>query len=205
MRNPIRSISTLLLCICLSACASVRKDAATGQPPRDPTPGERALAANLMLAQVNKSVLDGVILANASGVLPDSAAETAVRITRRVAQLDKELTPLLQAAATPGAAGDIAKIRALIAQIKDALGGAATLQALGIKNPKSQQLFSADLALVQALADQILGLIDLFSGVRSPVDSTGVCRPDSGGYEYGISRPDYAARRADWNPRRAFA
>lgn len=149
----------LALSLGIAGCpAKIRKDSATGKPYREPTVGEQLLALNVVLAQSNLSLQSGAIKAHELGLLPAGAAVEVVHATRRVAELDNELIPLLQAAAqgTP----DLPALRLKIKAIAGALASMQVMQGLGIQNPASQRSFAADALLVQSLADQILGLVE---------------------------------------------
>jgi len=147
------------LSLLLGACpAQIRKDPATGQPYREPTVGEQLLALNVLFAQTNLSVQRGAIQAHALGMLPVGVAGDVVRATKRVAELDNDLLPLLAAAAqeTP----DIPALRAKLKQITDELTTVQVMNGLGIKNPDSQRTFAADALLLHSLVDQILALVE---------------------------------------------
>lgn len=139
-------------------CAAIRKDAATGQPPRQPTPIEQALATNVRLATVNNYVTHGIVSANTAGLVPDSLTATVLRATDRIAEADTKLSKILERAGTMDAA-DAAQVRELVQEIKQALSDLGTSGGLGIKNPQSQQTFQQDLLVVGSLADGIVDLL----------------------------------------------
>jgi hypothetical protein len=142
-------VTAALLCGCAAHVATTN-----GAPPRAATPIEQALAYNDSLAQANKSVAQGVV--NATNVTPPLIpVPTANRILiaqSRIADFDRQLTPLLQNAASVSASS--AQIQSLLAEIKAAATPIAA--DLGIADAKTQQEISRDLGTVVSMSDLVL-------------------------------------------------
>lgn len=148
-----RAVSWLALLAILSVAGCTHVQSTAGVPARNATPLEQALAYNDALAQANKSVAQAVINANAT-VPPLLAPDQANRILAtqaRIADLDRQLTPLLASTSTVSA--NAASIQSLLDQIKAAAQGLVQSGDLGIKDAKTQQSVLATFNSVYSFAD----------------------------------------------------
>jgi hypothetical protein len=150
------TLGAMALAVQLGGCA-VHVASTAGVPARGATPIEKALAYNDGLAQANKTIADAVIKAN-SQVPPLISTEYANKILTmqsRVADFDRQLTPLLVDAATVKA--NAAQIEKLLGDIKAA---ASSVQAdAGIKDSATQAKVSAAIAQVYQFADLALNAL----------------------------------------------
>jgi hypothetical protein len=147
------AMAVLLACWSFAGCYPH----VAGAPSRKPTPLETVLAYNDSLAQANKSIAMGVINANGQNppLISVDAANTVLSMQSRVADFDRQLTPLLVNAAT--VSGNSAKIRLLLAEI---LAAAKDLPVdLGITDVKTKETISTAVGNITTLAGQILDLL----------------------------------------------
>jgi hypothetical protein len=150
-------VASLALCLCVSVaipsgCVHVASTA--GVPARNATPIEKALAYNAGLAEANKAIAKVVIDANAQTppLLETEYANKILIMQSRVADFDRQLTPLLADSASVTANG--AKIELLLDEIKRAAQGVQG--DLGIKNAATQKKVSDAIAQVYQFADLAL-------------------------------------------------
>jgi hypothetical protein len=125
-----RILLLCLLCVSvvsLSSCAA-RVPSSPGAPGRAGTPIENALAYNASLAQSNQSMAQLVINAN---------NQTPPLMQSRVADLDRQLTPLLASSSSVGSSG--AQIQQLLGEIQGAANGLVAGGDLGIKDAATQK------------------------------------------------------------------
>ena len=120
------------------------------------TPYEKVILANASLAQVNNSVARGVIQLEGvnPGVLSNGSIEKILRVQASIADADNRLTLILDQGPTV-AGGQAAQIQALIATITQQIDLGIQDGALGVKNPATQQSFTADLQAIKGFADQL--------------------------------------------------
>jgi hypothetical protein len=142
-------VSSFVVCGCAARVAST-----PGQPARAASPIEKALAYNASLAESNKAVAMGVINANnqTPPLVPVDVANKILVAQSRIADFDRQLTPLLASAAT--VSGNSAHIALLLSEIKLAATGLGT--DLGITDTKTQQAISQSIATVVSMADLVL-------------------------------------------------
>jgi hypothetical protein len=154
----IRSRS-LLLCLAASLCGCAHVASTAGVPARNATPLEKALAYNDSLAQANKAVAQAVI--NANGTTPpllNEAQTNKILVAQsRIADFDRQLTPLL--ASTASVTANAARIQTLLDEIKLAANPLIQSGDLGIKDPKTQQEVLAAFKNVYSFADLVLGAL----------------------------------------------
>lgn len=117
------------------------------------TPMEKAVTYNAALADADNTVERGAEACALSGVLTSVQVEPIIEWTARVAIIHEQITLTLQQGGMTTA--NVASITALIDQLKNSVNTIQP-QALGVKNPKSQQTFQADVANIFALADAVL-------------------------------------------------
>lgn len=130
--------------------------ATAGVPARNATPVEKALAYNDSLAQANKAVAQLVV--NASGTTPpllsQDQANKILTAQSRIADFDRQLTPLLTA--THNVTGNADRIELLLDEIKAAANPLIKSGELGIKDPATQQRVMAAFSNVYSFADLVV-------------------------------------------------
>jgi hypothetical protein len=135
-----------------------------GAPGRSGTPLENALAYNASLASSNLAVAHLVINANNQSppLVPVDSANKILTAQSRVADLDRQLTPLLADASTIAASSP--QIRQLIAEIFGAasalVGNSEQGGDLGIKDANTQQAVLGAMNGVKSYADQLLRALE---------------------------------------------
>jgi hypothetical protein len=153
----ILAVLTAAALFSLGGCAHVATTA--GVPARNATPLETALAYNDSLAQANKAVAEAVI--NANGTTPpllNEAQTNKILVAQsRIADFDRQLTPLLVSAGTVTANG--ARIQLLLDEIKMAANPLIQSGDLGIKDPKTQQEVLAAFKNVYSFADLVVSTL----------------------------------------------
>ena len=117
---------------------------------------EKVVLANASLAQTNNSIARGVIQIQTVSppILSVSATEKILRIQGAIAADDNRLTAILDEGPS-AASGHAAEIQALISGITDQVASGIHDGSFAVKNPTSQQNFSADLQAINGLAAQI--------------------------------------------------
>jgi len=163
MRVPIRTkILLLSLCLCVSVAipsgCGPKVQTTAGVPTRKATPTETALAYNDSLAQANKSVAQLVINANSTTppLLSNASANTILTAQSRIADFDRQLTPLLQDTANFQA--NAAQIGLLLDEIKAA--GQGIIQSdLGIADAKTKASVLAAFNKVYDFADLVVSTL----------------------------------------------
>ena len=136
---------------------------AVKHPDTTPVTGyEKAVLANATLAQTNNSIARGVVqLQGASpAVLSQKTTEKILRIQATIAADDNRLTVILDQG-PEAAKGHAAEIRSLIMIISQEIDEGINDGSLSVKNPASQQLFTADLEAIKGLALQITNTLKL--------------------------------------------
>jgi hypothetical protein len=153
-RHPRSSI--FALCLVLSASLGcIHKTGGTV------TPWERVHTYNATLAEANNTLERGAEAAVSANLLQPIQAAPIINMTGQVAVLHQQVTAILaQGQAT---AANVASVRAMVDQIKASLS-ALPASALGIKNPKSQQTFQADVTSIGTLADALLTALEAVGG-----------------------------------------
>ena len=116
---------------------------------------ERVNVNMAALAQINNDVAKGMIAAQQAGALTAQQAAPILNYQETVAKDHAAIENIL-AAGSAKAVNQATQIQGLLNEIKNQ--GTALIQAgnLGIKNPRSQQLFSQDLQGIINLAQVIL-------------------------------------------------
>ncbi len=151
-------LGLLMAFLLLSACARVGTP--SGQPGRNPTPFEQALAINATLAVANESLADVVMAAEMQGFIPPATAAEILLVQFRIADLDKQITLILEKG-PEAAKGDAAKIQELLGQIEQAAQGLIERGTLGITNPDSRQRAMVQVSTVLVLSQRIVSLLQL--------------------------------------------
>lgn len=125
-----------------------------GVPARNATPIEKALAYNAGLAEGNKTIAQAVVDANSQTppLIETEYANKLLVMQSRVADFDRQLTPLLADSATVTA--NSARIELLLDEIKQAASGVQG--DVGIKNATTQKKISDAIAQVYQFADLAL-------------------------------------------------
>jgi hypothetical protein len=139
MKNRKQFLGVVLLCTLAIGGCSARVPSSPTAPGRAGTPIENALAYNASLAQSNQSMAQLVINANnqTPPLIPTTAANTILLVQSRVADLDRQLTPLLASSSSVGASA--AQIQQLLGEIQGAANGLVVGGDLGIKDAATQK------------------------------------------------------------------
>ena len=125
------------------------------------TPWERVHTYNAALAEANNAVEKGAEATVTSGLTSPLEMAPIINWTGQVAMLHQQITSILaQGSATQA---NIASVKALTDTIKASLA-ALPPSGLGIKNPKSQQLFQTDVANIGTLVDAVLTSLQAVGG-----------------------------------------
>jgi len=119
------------------------------------SPWERVNVNLAALAQINDEIAKGVIAVQQAGTITVQQAAPVLNYQETVAKDHIALENIL-AAGSAQALSQSAEIQALLNEIKNQ--GTALIQSggLGVKNPKSQQMFTQDLQGVVNLAEVVL-------------------------------------------------
>jgi hypothetical protein len=129
------------------------------------TPYERAVTYNTMLAQANNSIAKGVMTVEETGLLPAATANRILTFQRLVADDHQKLTKIL-GSGVDSAASQAGDIQALLSEMRVQAGLLINSGGLGIKNPETQQTFTADLN----------SLLDLLTSLDTNLRSAGVLK-----------------------------
>jgi hypothetical protein len=150
-------VLTCALTACFGCAAHVK--GTTAAPGRAGTPLENALAYNATLAQSNLAVAHLVINANnnAPPLIPTDAANTVLMAQSRIADLDRQLTPLLANAGTIG--GSSPQIQQLLAEIQSAATPIVNGGDLGIKDANTQKAILTAMNGVLDAAGKVLATL----------------------------------------------
>ena len=126
------------------------------------TPWERVNTYNAALAEANNGLERGAEAVVTSGLAPVAEMAPIINYSGQVALVHQQVTAILaQGQATQA---NIAAIRNLLAVIKKTLIANLPTSALGLKNPKTQQTFAADVFNVGSLADALLAALEATGG-----------------------------------------
>lgn len=156
MKTRREFLAILLTCTLAAGCAPHVASTA-GVPARNATPIEKALAYNAGLAEANKTIAGAVVNANAQTppLITNEYANKILTMQSRVADFDRQLTPLLVDAATVQA--NSAKISQLLDEIK--LAASSVQGDLGIKDTQTQQTITNAINQVYQFADLALSAL----------------------------------------------
>ena len=127
------------------------------------TPWERVTTYNAALAQANNTLEQGAEAISTSGLATPAQVAPLIGTTGTVATIHLQVTAILQQGTATAA--NIASIKALIDQMNASIS-AIPVTTLGIKNPKSQQSFAADLKSISTMADAVLASLEAIHGVK---------------------------------------
>jgi hypothetical protein len=150
----------LCLLAVMSAAGCAAKVPAQGKVPgRAGTPIENALAYNASLAEANKTIAQAVIDASngAAPLIPVEAANKILIMQSKVADADRQLTPLLSDVGN--LQRNAARISSLLDDIKGAAGALVSSGELGIKDQNTQKKIAAGITNVYNLADVIINTL----------------------------------------------
>jgi hypothetical protein len=127
------------------------------------SPWERANVNLAALAQINNDVAKGIIAVQQAGLISVQEAAPILNYQEQVARDHLALENIFSAGSAE-AASRSAQIHALLEEIKRQ--GTALIQSggLGVKNPKSQQLFTQDLQGIVSLAEVVLADYQVVKG-----------------------------------------
>jgi hypothetical protein len=155
-----RKINVLPIVLVLLLTACIHKTGGSSV-----TPWERVTTYNAALAQANNTVEGGAEAVASSGLATPAQVQPIIALTGQVAVLHQQVTTLLATGSATSA--NIASVKALVDQIKASIQ-AVPVSALGIKNPKSQQSFYADVNNIGTLADAVLSSLQAINGGVTP-------------------------------------
>lgn len=149
-----KALGALLLAfaIIFSSGCTPHVASTAGVPSRTATPLEKALAYNAGLAEANKTLVQSVMQANASNFLTTDQTNRLLSVQSRVADFDRQLTPLLVDTAT--ISRNASKIQLLLNEIKIAATGVQG--DLGIKDATTAKSISTTVNQVFQMADLTL-------------------------------------------------
>jgi hypothetical protein len=122
------------------------------------TPWERVTTYNAMLAEANNTLEQGAEAVATSGLATAAQVRPIIQATGQTAMLHIQVTALLKQGSATQA--NFASVQTLVDQIKASIA-AIPPATLGIKNPKSQQNFSADVSTLGTLADAVLSSLQV--------------------------------------------
>ena len=150
-----KKVTTVFVILILAGCAA--RQTPTGKVKG--TPQEQALAYNASIAQANNTLAQAVINATsaASPLIDVATANKILAVQSRVADVDRQLTPLLGDTANLGKNG--AQIRQFVDQIQAAANTLITSGDLGIKDQKTQQTVTVALKAIYTGADGIISVL----------------------------------------------
>jgi hypothetical protein len=125
------------------------------------TPWEKVHTYNAALAEANNAVEKGAEAVATSGLASPKEMAPIINWTGQVAMLHQQITSILaQGQATQP---NIASVKALVDAVKSSITTLPS-SSLGLKNPRSQQLFQADVANIGTLADSVLTALQAVGG-----------------------------------------
>lgn len=150
MRN--KSQAALVAVLIISTVACLHKSGGTKV-----TPWEKVHTYNAVFAETNNTVERGAEAAASSGLLNPSQAGVVIAWTGQVASVHQQITSILEKGMVTDA--DLSTVRVLLTQIKDSGTALVNSGALGIKNPKTQQTFAADIDAIYSAGDAILSAL----------------------------------------------
>ena len=151
-----RTAKPLLLFVVLLLTAACIHKAGTAV-----TPWERVHTYNAALAEANNALERGAEAVVTSGLAPAAEMAPIINCSGQVALVHQQVTAILaQGQAT---SANVTAIQHMVGVIKGSIANLPP-SALGLKNPKSQQAFQADVANVAALADALLAALQAVGG-----------------------------------------
>jgi pyruvate/oxaloacetate carboxyltransferase len=125
------------------------------------TPWEKVHTYNAALAEANNAAEKGAEAVVTSGFASPQEMAPIINMTGQVAMLHQQITSIL--ASGQATQANIASVKALVDTVKASLQKLPP-SSLGIKNPKSQQLFQNDVANIGTLADAVLTALQAVGG-----------------------------------------
>jgi hypothetical protein len=156
-------ITPLILLLALSAACIHKTGGAV-------TPWEKVHTYNAALAEANNAVEKGAEAVVTSGFASPKEMAPIINWTGQVAMLHQQITSILaQGQATQA---NIASVKALVDVVKSSMTSLPP-SSLGLKNPKSAQLFQNDVANIGTLADSVLAALQAVTGpvsIRTPYE-----------------------------------
>lgn len=125
------------------------------------TPWEKVHTYNAALAEADNAVEKGAEAVATSGLASPKEMAPIINWTGQVALLHQQITSILQQGSATQA--NVASVKALIDVVKSSMTTIPP-SSLGLKNPKSQQLFQNDVANIGTLADSLLAALQAVGG-----------------------------------------
>ena len=130
------------------------------------TPMERLTTDNALLAQINNTVEQGAEAVQSTGQLTVAQVTPVIAWTQQVAKAHLQITAIISKGSSV-TVSDYTSIQGLIDQVE--ISGDTLIKSgvLGIKNPKSQQTISDDMAAIITLAKTVLSEVQQVSAAKS--------------------------------------
>lgn len=157
MRKHSRLIGLILVLAFTTACIHKTGGAVT--------PWERVHTYNAALAEANNVTEQGAEITVTSGFTTAQQMAPIINWTGQVAMLHQQITSILaQGQATQA---NISSVKSLVDTVKASMTNLPPA-ALGLKNPKSQRIFSDDVSNIGRLADSILASLEATANQGAP-------------------------------------
>lgn len=154
MNSRRRNVLALAIVIALTT-ACIHKTGGTV------TPWERVMTYNASIAQSNNTVEQGCEAVVSSGLASATQIAPVISASGRIAAIHQQITAVLALGPTHA---NLASVQSLVDQIKASIQ-AIPPESLGIKNPRSQQTFQADVNSIGTLADALMSSLQA-AGVK---------------------------------------
>lgn len=129
------------------------------------TPWERVTTDNAILAQSINTIEQGAEAAVTSGVLSRQAGGQLIGYTGQAATIQLQVNALL-ATAPNVSASDLNTVSSLVTQLGNSASSLISSGQIGVKNPTSQQLFSADVQAVVNVSTLLISEIQAAKGSK---------------------------------------
>ena len=168
-------LASCLLASCLQlGCASIHT--AGGQPGRKPTAMEQVMVWNAGIADSNLAIAKGVIAATEAAEIDVATANAILTEQSRIADADRQLTPILAKACTPQQliqacnpsilSGDAATIKGFLDQIAASGKNLVGTGTAGIKNPQRAKAVGDAIAAIGTLAGEMTAGLQSLGVIR---------------------------------------
>lgn len=161
MKNRFRGALALVVLLA-AGCSAIH---VTGGG-RKPTAIEQVMVWNASLAQANLTIAQGIIAANNAGEIDVPTSNAILTEQSRIADADRQLTPILAKSCTPQQtinacnpailSGDSATIQGLVGQIQASAKSLVKTGTAGIKNPQHAATLQDAITSINTLAGEIL-------------------------------------------------
>lgn len=157
-----RKTKLILPIILALVCAGCIKKSGTSSPV---TPWEKATTDNAIFAQGLDTLEQGAEAAVSSGVLPRQTGGQIIGLTGQAATIQLQANQIL-ATAPNVTTSDLSTLEGLLSQLGNSATALINSGSLNVKNPKSQQAFSADVQAVVSIANLVIADIQAAKGTK---------------------------------------